>query len=357
MFQARNRPIPKSNAKSLYNRRGPASALEHCARRSGFLAGVAHANDAQRVPGSSGAGDVADFFAVQTKRGACFGHNVAGKGQPDTLAVDLATGAHTFDDFLAGVATFGVADVGILQTGFVRDLFFAEVVDEPWDALGKAGGAHRRVSDRPAPVSSRCFGQNLPQSWQVLGFRKEFGARDFSWRALRDTAGNRTDGAIVEVEVIKLGNVDARKLLSNRRGFRALQRQGAEARRLIDQSDVIHDDVFVEPLDQAFANHGVRHAEKPVGKRIRLDLRENMALRIEQQRNGAVADGEVFDVVGQDSVEIADAVGPGERKVSAIVLVDQRDRVSRIAVLRRLVAKVIGHGAGEPNAPALPHSV
>src|SRR5258706_3103599 len=197
MFQARNRPIPKSSAKSLYNRRAPASALEHCARRGGFFAGVAHANDAQRVPGFSGAGDVADFFVVQSERGACFRHNVAGKGQPDTLAVDLAAGAHAFDDFLSGVATFGVADVGILQTGFVRDLFFAEVVAEPWDALGKAGGAHRRVSDRPAPVSSRRFGQNLPQSWQVLGFSKEFGAKDFSWRALRNSAGNLTHSAIL----------------------------------------------------------------------------------------------------------------------------------------------------------------
>src|SRR5258707_3052967 len=138
MFQARNRPIPKPQAKSLYNRRAPASALEHCARRSGFFAGVTHANDAQRVPGFSGAGDVADFFAVQSKRGACFRHNVAGKGQPDTLAVDLATGAHTFDDFLAGVATLGVADVSILPTGFVGDLFFAEVVAGPPDALSEA---------------------------------------------------------------------------------------------------------------------------------------------------------------------------------------------------------------------------
>jgi len=67
-----------------------------------------------------------------------------------------------------------------------------------------------------------------------------------------------------------------------------------------------------------------------------------MCLVDEQQGNGAVADGEVFDVVGQGGVQVADAVGPGECEVGAVILVDQRDSVSRIAVLGGLVAKLSG---------------
>src|SRR5438552_3809586 len=43
--------------------------------------------------------------------------------------------AHTFDNFLAGVAAFGIADVRVLQTGFVRNLFIAKIVAKPGNAL------------------------------------------------------------------------------------------------------------------------------------------------------------------------------------------------------------------------------
>src|SRR5258708_37193805 len=139
----------------LHDRRCSAAALQHSARRGGFFADIAHSNDARRFPAARGARDVADFFAVQRQRCAPLRHNLAGKSQPDTLAVDLAAGAHALDDFLAGVAAFGVADVAVLQTGLVGDLFFAEVVAKPRDALRGTGPAQRPVSDPPPPVPAR----------------------------------------------------------------------------------------------------------------------------------------------------------------------------------------------------------
>src|SRR6266852_5768075 len=139
----------------LHDRRCSARPLQHGSRRVGFFADIAHSNDARRVPGPCRSRHVAHFFSVESQERFRFGDDVAGKSQPHALAVDLAAGAHALDNFLAGVAAFGVADVSVLQAGFVGDLFFAEVIAEPRHALSEAGGAHGRVSHRAAAVLSR----------------------------------------------------------------------------------------------------------------------------------------------------------------------------------------------------------
>ena len=144
--------------------------------------------------------------------------------------------------------------------------------------------------------------------------------------------------------------INTREILHHRGSLWPLQRQRAVACRLIGQRHVVHDNVFVEPLDQPLANHRVRNAEEPVHERIRLDLRENVALRIQQQRNGAAACGQVLDVVRQNRVQVAHPVGPSEGEMRAVVLVDQRHRLPRIVKLGGRVAKVIRQGAAEPNA-------
>ena len=151
-------------------------------------------------------------------------------------------------------------------------------------------------------------------------------------------------------EFLKLRDVDAGNLLGNHGGFRALHRQRAVAWRVVGKCDVIHDDVFFERFDQALANHGVGSAKEPVLKRVRLNLCENVALRIEQQRNDALACRKVLDVVGQDGVQVAHAVGPGKGKIGAVVLVDQRHGLPRRTILGRRVAKVLRQRASEPNA-------
>ena len=107
----------------------------------GLFAGVGHGDDARRVPYFCRASDEADFFGVEGERGAGGGDGFASKEEVDALAVDLAAGANALDNFLAGVAAFGVADVGVLQARFVRDLFLSEIITKPRDALGEATGA------------------------------------------------------------------------------------------------------------------------------------------------------------------------------------------------------------------------
>src|SRR5258708_155913 len=135
----------------LHHRRRPARPLQHGSRRVGFFADVAHTNDARWVPDPRRTRDVPDFFAVESEERIRFGHGVAGKSQLDALAVDLAARAHALDDFLAGVAAFGVTDVAVLQARLVGGLFFAEVVAEPGDAFGEAGWASSPV------FPHRCF--------------------------------------------------------------------------------------------------------------------------------------------------------------------------------------------------------
>src|SRR5713226_8732008 len=149
------------------HRCGSVATLNDASWRVGFLADVAHSEDARWVPGLGGSGDVADVFAVQRQRRIRLGHRIAGEEQFDAAAVYLAAGADALDNLLAGVAAFGVADVAVLQAGFVRDLFFAEVIAEPWDALGEPQSAQRCVAHGPATMPSRRFRKNLPKVRQV----------------------------------------------------------------------------------------------------------------------------------------------------------------------------------------------
>src|SRR5258706_187561 len=152
---------------------GSAAALQHASRRVGFFADVAHSNDARWVPDPRGSRDVADFFAVEGEERIRFGHGVAGKSQLDALAVDLAARAHALDDFLAGVAAFGVTDVAVLQARLVGDLFFAEVVAEPGDALGEAGFAPSRVFHPRGLVATKRRPKNLAQSPDAFPLRQK----------------------------------------------------------------------------------------------------------------------------------------------------------------------------------------
>src|ERR1700687_3677457 len=282
----------------LHNRRCSARPLQHGSGRAGFFADVTHSNDASWIPDSCGAGDVADVFSVESQERFRFGHGVAGKSEPHALTVYLAARPHALHDFLARVAAFGVADVAVLQAGFVRDLFFAEVIAKPRHALSETGRAQRRVAHRRAFVPTSRIRKNLPKLRQLFPLGEKLRPRDSSRGALRDPAGNRTDFSAVGGKFFKLREVGAGNLFDKGGGLRTLQRQRAVAWRLIDEGHVIHDDVFFENFDQPLANHGIRDTQEPVGKRVRLDLGQNVALRIQEQGNDAVTGGEVLDVVG-----------------------------------------------------------
>src|SRR5258706_5339046 len=77
---------------------------------------------------------------------------------------------------------------------------------------------------------------------------------------------------------------------------------------------------------------------------------EEAALRIEQQRQVAVRWRQVLDVVREDGIEIPNAIGSGERKMAAIILVDQRDGFLREPIFALPIAEIAGQSAAEPCA-------
>ena len=126
--------------------------------------------------------------------------------------------------------------------------------------------------------------------------------------------------------------------------------QGPEEIGLIGEIHVVHDDVFVERFDKALADHGVGDAEQMVGQSVGLDFREDVSLRIQQERDSARAWSKVLDVVREDGVQVADAVGAGKAQVGATVLVDESHRIASGAVFGEPIAKVIGQSAAEPHS-------
>ncbi len=58
----------------------------------------------------------------------------------------------------------------------------------------------------------------------------------------------------------------------------------------------------------------------------------------------------VFDVVGENGVEIAHTVGAGKGEIAAVILVDQRYGLVREPVFALPIAEIVGQGAPEPHA-------
>ena len=97
------------------------------------------------------------------------------EAERDAAAIDLAAGAHAFDDFLTGVAAFDVTDVGVLQAGFVGDLLVAEIVAEPRDGMFEAESVEGGVADRATTGGSRLVCEKTPEWFEVLAFDADVG--------------------------------------------------------------------------------------------------------------------------------------------------------------------------------------
>src|ERR1700723_1685692 len=85
-------------------------------------------------------------------------------------------GGSALDNFLAGVAAFGEADVRRFQRGFVRNHGVVEVSREPRDAGFQAQGVHRAHADRGAVLRDNAGMKIAPQ-------QSEMGARSDNFRA------------------------------------------------------------------------------------------------------------------------------------------------------------------------------
>src|SRR5580698_701037 len=175
----------------------------------GFFADIGEADGVGLLWKGRGTGDGADFFGVR-------GENCAGGGrlaclreaERDAAAVYLAAGADALDDFLAGVAAFRVADVGVFETGFVGDLFIAEVVAEPGNLLFEAEGVEGFVADGAAARGPRFFCDKIPELFDVFAFSADVGGWRIGEGLFYDGAGDRVDVRFDAGEVVERVEID-----------------------------------------------------------------------------------------------------------------------------------------------------
>jgi hydroxyacylglutathione hydrolase len=318
--------------------------------RVGFLPDVTHADgDGQRWRRGS-AGDVAGFFSANGQNLARRRRRWTAENKIDAAAVHLAARTHALDDFLAGVAALGVADVRVLQAGFVRDLLFAEVVAEPRNALLEPRCAKRGIAHRAAACSECLFQQEVPDLRQMWPLEQEFGAGDFSGRPARHGAGERADAGFLHAELGQRVQIDASEIGNQFGCCGAFECERAVALGLVSEGDIVHDDEFVERFDEPLANHRVGDAEERVGQSIGFEFGKDVPLGIEQQGNDAAEGREILNIVGEDGVEIADAVGAGKGKIRAVGFVDERDALLGKKIFAPPIAEIIGQNAAEPDA-------
>src|SRR6266850_642668 len=327
--------------RELSHRCGAARPLQYAAKCAYLAADVAHAQNScwSRIPSFRRARHESNFFAIHHQRRARVRYGLAGEHQSHSLPVHLPARTHALHDLLSCVAAFRVTDMAVLQSRFVRDLFLAEVVSEPRHALRQPQTAQRRVTHRPATVFPRSIQQNLPKRRKFFALNHELRSRNSTRRTLHDPAGNCADSAVRGRKFGERTDLYAGDFTHYCGGLRPFQRQRAETLRLIRQRHVIHDDEFFQHFHQPFANHGVGHAEQFVRECIRFNLRENVSLRIQKQRNVSLSRGQALDVVRQNSVHVTHAVRPGERKVRAIIFVDQRHALARLPEFRSRVTE------------------
>src|SRR5258708_1102587 len=194
-----------------------------------FTAEIGHADRSVERGRKGGAGGEAGFFAFGEE--GCAGRRRLRRVvfESDADAIDLATGAHTFDNFLSGVAAFRVADVGVLQAGFVGDLLFAEVVSEPGSAKFKAESVECLVAGGAATVLARGFEKDLPERFGVGAINEELGTSSAAGRALAEAAGNPLHGDEARFEFGKIGGSNAEWVFGAKRGFGGFYRAAWES--------------------------------------------------------------------------------------------------------------------------------
>ena len=72
--------------------------------------------------------------------------------------------------------------------------------------------------------------------------------------------------------------------------------------------------------------------EQAILERQRFEFGEDVALRVEQQADGALAGREVAHVAGDHGIQVTDAIRSAEREYGAKIRVDQRGALSREAL-------------------------
>ncbi len=271
----------------------------------------------------------------------------------------MAAAADALDNLLAGVAAFGEADVSCFEGGFVRDHRVVEIDGEPGDAGFEAKGVERLHADGGAVLRVGGGMEILPDDFELFARGDDFCAggiavRRAEMRAADQVAGNRVDGDLGESHFGEAVERKAGGLRDDRGGLGAFDGERAELAGGVFEGDVVHDDEFVEDLDDFFADGRVGADEELFFQGIDFELGKDVPLRIEEQSEGAAAFAEGLDVVRYDGVEVADAVGAAKDDRGVPVGVDEGDRFARGTIfaveigenLREDAAEIVG----EPGA-------
>jgi hypothetical protein len=229
----------------------------------GFFADVGDADGVGLFGHGRRAGDGADFFGVGGEDCAGGGRLVcAWEAKSDAAAVDLAAGTDAFDDFLAGVAAFRVTDVGVFEAGFVRDLFVAEVVAEPWDGLFEAESVEGFVADRAAADGARFFGEEIPELFDVFAVDTDVGGWRVGQGFFCDGARDCIDSCFDAAEIRELVEVCVHgEIVDELRRLRPYERERGVAIGFVGQRYVVHDDEFFQRVGEMSADHCGRDTE------------------------------------------------------------------------------------------------
>src|SRR5215469_7749270 len=151
----------------------------------------------------------------------------------NALAIHLAAGSHTFDNFLTWVTAFRVAEMRRFQASFVRNLLFTEVVSKPRHALHEPKSVEGGVAHRASTRSASPFEKKTPKRLQVGTLNQEVGGDRSSRRSPNDSVGNFADMCVSSNKIGQCVEIDAGELAHERRSCRSLESQSSEVRRLV----------------------------------------------------------------------------------------------------------------------------
>src|SRR6516162_6849583 len=110
--------------------------------------------------------------------------------------------------------------------------------------------------------------KEVPKRFDVRAVYEKLRAGRTTRRALAEAARNGVCGDEARFEFRQISELDAGELLGDQGGLRAFERKGGEFGGTVAEGDVVHDDVFVESGDEAFADTGVGVGEELVGQGV-----------------------------------------------------------------------------------------
>src|SRR5579872_6014702 len=121
----------------------------------------------------------------------------------------------------------------------------------------------------------------------MFAINDEVGSGGLSARIFDDAAGNVHAVLFCDdlgvIECAKGIEIEAAKFADDGGRFWAFERERSGAISEVFESDVVHDDEFVEGFDKALANHSVRNNEQTIVEGERFHFRHDAPLRAKQK--------------------------------------------------------------------------